>query len=84
MKIVVLVKEVPDTYGDRKLSLETGLADRGASETVMDEISERRYAGSESGQMRPSEIRAIAQANWSHSHLSSPTRPRRDERSLGA
>ena len=41
MKIVVLVKEVPDTYGDRKLSLETGLADRGASETVMDEISER-------------------------------------------
>ena len=38
MKIVVLVKEVPDTYGDRKLSLETGLADRGASETVLDEI----------------------------------------------
>ena len=28
MKIVVLVKEVPDTYGDRKLILETGLADR--------------------------------------------------------
>jgi electron transfer flavoprotein beta subunit len=41
MKIVVLVKEVPDTYGDRKLSLETGLADRGASETVLDEICER-------------------------------------------
>src|SRR5690606_22356130 len=41
MKIVVLVKEVPDTYGDRKLSLETGLADRGASEAVMDEIGER-------------------------------------------
>jgi electron transfer flavoprotein beta subunit len=41
MKIVVLVKEVPDTYGERKLSLETGLADRDASETVMDEISER-------------------------------------------
>jgi electron transfer flavoprotein beta subunit len=41
MKIVVLVKEVPDTYGDRKLSLETGLADRAASETVMDEIGER-------------------------------------------
>jgi electron transfer flavoprotein beta subunit len=41
MKIVVLVKEVPDTYGDRKLSLETGLADRGASETVLDEIGER-------------------------------------------
>jgi len=41
MKIVVLVKEVPDTYGDRKLSLETGLADRAAGETVLDEIGER-------------------------------------------
>jgi electron transfer flavoprotein beta subunit len=41
MKIVVLVKEVPDTYGDRKLSLETGLADRGASDRVLDEICER-------------------------------------------
>lgn len=41
MKIVVLVKEVPDTYADRKLSLETGLADRGATESVLDEISER-------------------------------------------
>src|SRR5215207_2872950 len=41
MKIIVLVKEVPDTYGDRKLNLETGLADRSASETVIDEIGER-------------------------------------------
>ena len=41
MKIVVLVKEVPDTYGDRKLSLETGLADRGAGENVLDEIGDR-------------------------------------------
>ena len=41
MKIVVLMKVVPDTYGDRKLSLETGLADRAASETVLDEICER-------------------------------------------
>ncbi|UUT34580.1 electron transfer flavoprotein subunit beta/FixA family protein [Microbacterium elymi] len=41
MKIVVLVKEVPDTYGDRKLNLETGLADRSASETVLDEIGGR-------------------------------------------
>ena len=39
MKIVVLVKEVPDTYGDRKLDLETGLADRASSERVLDEIS---------------------------------------------
>lgn len=41
MKLIVLVKEVPDTYGDRKLNLETGLADRAASERVLDEISER-------------------------------------------
>lgn len=41
MKIVVLVKEVPDTYGDRKLDPETGLAVRGASEAVLDEIGER-------------------------------------------
>jgi len=41
MKIIVLVKEVPDTYGDRRLDLETGLADRGASDPVLDEISER-------------------------------------------
>ncbi len=41
MKIFVLVKEVPDTYGDRKLDLETGLADRGAGDVVLDEITER-------------------------------------------
>lgn len=41
MKIAVLVKEVPDTYGDRKLNLETGLADRAASDAIIDEIGER-------------------------------------------
>ncbi len=41
MRIVVLVKEVPDTYGDRTLDLETGLADRAASDRVLDEIGER-------------------------------------------
>lgn len=41
MRIVVLVKQVPDTYGDRRLSLETGLADRSGSEAVLDEIGER-------------------------------------------
>jgi len=41
MKIAVLVKEVPDTYVDRKLDLETGLADRDASEKVLDEVGER-------------------------------------------
>ena len=41
MKIFVLVKEVPDTYGDRKLNLETGIADRSAGDVVLDEITER-------------------------------------------
>ncbi|MDQ4213639.1 electron transfer flavoprotein subunit beta/FixA family protein [Microbacterium capsulatum] len=41
MRIFVLVKEVSDTYGDRKLDLVTGLADRGAGEVVLDEITER-------------------------------------------
>lgn len=64
MKLVVLVKEVPDTYGDRKLSLETGLADRGASDAVLDEVTERAmevalsYAGSNEG----TEVVALALA----------------------
>lgn len=41
MKIVVLAKQVPDTWSDRKLDLETGMLDRAASEPVPDEISER-------------------------------------------
>jgi electron transfer flavoprotein beta subunit len=41
MKLIVLVKEVPDTYGDRTLNHETGLAERGASDKVLDEICER-------------------------------------------
>lgn len=41
MRILVLVKEVPDTYADRTLSLETGLAERDANERVVDEICER-------------------------------------------
>lgn len=40
MKILVLVKEVPDTFGNRKLSLESGLADR-TGDVVLDEIGER-------------------------------------------
>lgn len=41
MKIVVLLKEVPDTYAERTLSLETGLANRGAGGAVLDEVGER-------------------------------------------
>jgi len=41
MKIVVLVKEVPDTYEKRTLDLSTGLADRAASPAILDESSER-------------------------------------------
>lgn len=41
MKIAVLLKEVPDTYGERKLNATTGLADRAANDAVLDEIGER-------------------------------------------
>ena len=57
MKILVLVKEVPDTYGERKLNLETGIADRAASDAVVDEVSERAlevalsYADSEDAEI---------------------------------
>ncbi|MDO9591087.1 MAG: electron transfer flavoprotein subunit beta/FixA family protein [Microcella sp.] len=41
MRIVVLVKEVPDTWGSRELDLETGLLKRAAGEPVLDEVCER-------------------------------------------
>ena len=41
MKIVVLVKQVPDTEDERKLDLTTGILDREAGESVADEINER-------------------------------------------
>ncbi|WP_142062359.1 electron transfer flavoprotein subunit beta/FixA family protein [Pseudarthrobacter sp. B4EP4b] len=41
MKIIVLVKQVPDTEEERRLDASTGLLDRGASEGVADEINER-------------------------------------------
>ena len=41
MKIIVLVKEVPDTYEDRTIDLETGLAARADSAAVIDEVGER-------------------------------------------
>ncbi|WP_285320311.1 electron transfer flavoprotein subunit beta/FixA family protein [Pseudarthrobacter sp. lyk4-40-TYG-27] len=55
MRIVVLIKEVPDTYGPRMLDLETGLAARSASARVPDEVGERalecalRYAEQNAG-----------------------------------
>jgi len=41
VKIVVLMKQVPDTWGDRKLDTTTGWVDRASSEPVIDEINER-------------------------------------------
>lgn len=41
MKIVVLMKQVPDTWGDRKLDASTGWVDRSATDSVIDEINER-------------------------------------------
>ncbi|WP_026932225.1 electron transfer flavoprotein subunit beta/FixA family protein [Glycomyces tenuis] len=40
MKIIVLIKQVPDTYGDRRLDQATGRIDRGG-DLVVDEITER-------------------------------------------
>ncbi|WP_341955512.1 electron transfer flavoprotein subunit beta/FixA family protein [Microbacterium sp. LWH13-1.2] len=64
MKIFVLVKEVPDTYGDRKLDLETGLADRGAGDVVLDEITERalEVALSHADKTEGTEVVALAMA----------------------
>src|SRR3954464_10292265 len=41
MNIVVLVKQVPDTYSERKLTDPDHTLDRGASDAVIDEINER-------------------------------------------
>jgi electron transfer flavoprotein beta subunit len=41
VQIVVLVKEVPDTYEKRCITVETGLVDRVGTPAVVDEISER-------------------------------------------
>jgi electron transfer flavoprotein beta subunit len=41
MKIAVLVKPVPDTYGDRSLDATSGLAERAVGDVVLDEIGER-------------------------------------------
>jgi electron transfer flavoprotein beta subunit len=41
MKIAVLVKQVPDTYEERRMDPTTGLLDRAANEPIIDEISER-------------------------------------------
>jgi electron transfer flavoprotein beta subunit len=41
MKIVVLIKQVPDTYGERRIDTATHRVDRLESDPVIDEISER-------------------------------------------
>lgn len=41
MKVVMLVKQVPDTYEKRAIALDTGMLAREASENVVDEIDER-------------------------------------------
>jgi electron transfer flavoprotein beta subunit len=41
MRIIVLVKQVPDTADVRRLDLNTGLLDRDAGEPIVDEINER-------------------------------------------
>ena len=41
MKVVVLVKQVPDTYEKRDIALDTGMLVRDGVENVVDEIDER-------------------------------------------
>jgi electron transfer flavoprotein beta subunit len=41
VKIIVLVKEVPDTWDERRIDISTGLVDRAASNPVIDEVNER-------------------------------------------
>src|SRR3954454_29784 len=41
MNIVVLIKQVPDTYSERKLRDGDGGLDRDATDAVLDEINER-------------------------------------------
>lgn len=41
MNIVVLIKQVPDTYSERTLRPADGLLDRDATDAVLDEINER-------------------------------------------
>ena len=41
MKIVVLVKQVPDTWGERRMDASSGRLDRAGSDAVIDEIDER-------------------------------------------
>ncbi len=41
MRVLVLLKQTPDTWGERELDLATGLVRREPSEAVLDEISER-------------------------------------------
>jgi electron transfer flavoprotein beta subunit len=41
VRLAVLIKQVPDTDGDRAFDLETGLLDRARSHAVLDEIDER-------------------------------------------
>lgn len=44
MRIVVLVKQVPDTYNPRALDIDLGVLDRREAELVVDEIDERALA----------------------------------------
>src|SRR5580765_792724 len=41
MNIVVLIKQVPDTYSERVLSASDGTLDRASGDTVLDDINER-------------------------------------------
>lgn len=51
MKILFLVKEVPDTYRERQLNLATGLAECGVGAVAPDEFDERTLEGVKAGRL---------------------------------
>ena len=68
MKVVVLVKQVPDTYEKRQVSLDTGLLAREASENVVDEIDERvcAVAADLKKEGIATEVVAVGNSVWTH------------------
>ena len=57
MNIVVLVKQVPDTYSERKLNASDGTLDRDATDAVLDEINERAIEAALADQGGPRRVR---------------------------
>lgn len=60
MRIIVLIKHVPDTWEERVLDPDTGRLDRSASERVVDEITERALEAALALKDRDKSIEVVA------------------------